>query len=50
MKPRYYLASVMFALFLTACETTRNNAGKKTVRNSALMQCATADRCEAANG
>jgi hypothetical protein len=50
MKPRYFLASVMLALIPMACATTRDNAGKKTVRNSALIQCTTADRCEAANG
>ena len=42
--------SVMFALVLTACETTRKNANKKTVRNSALIECRVADRCADANG
>jgi len=47
MKLRYYLASLMLALVLTACETTRDNAGKKTVRNSALpSHCVTVRQCD----
>ena len=45
MKPRYYLASVMLALALTACETTRTNAPLK-VRNNALTRCSTITQCE----
>jgi len=50
MKSRYYLASVMVALVLTACETTRNNAPVK-VKNTALTRCSTITQCErVANG
>ena len=49
-RQRLITLSVMLAFVLTACETTRKNANKKTVRNSALIECRVADRCADANG